>query len=48
MEDLGTEETLKEAYTSWFRTKALAVCRCTASGAVLALLILVAAFQGGV
>src|ERR687897_2442847 len=46
MEDLGTEETLKEAYPPWFRTKAVAVHLYTASGAVLALLILIAAFQG--
>src|SRR5215218_6720569 len=46
MEDLGTEETLKEAYPPWFRTKAVAVHLYTASGAVLALLILGAAFQG--
>src|SRR5215208_1259327 len=46
MEDLGTEETLKEAYPSWFRSKAVAVHLYTASGSVLALLILVAAFQG--
>ena len=31
---------------SWFRSKAVAVHLYTASGAVLALLMLVAAFQG--
>jgi phosphatidylcholine synthase len=46
MEDLGTEETLKEAYPRWFKLRAVAVHLYTASGAVLALLILVAAFQG--
>jgi phosphatidylcholine synthase len=45
MEDLGTEETLREAYPPWFRLRAVAVHLYTASGAVLALLILVAAFQ---
>src|SRR5215212_10214771 len=46
MEDLGTEETLKEAYPPWFRLRAVAVHLYTASGVVLALLILVAAFGG--
>jgi phosphatidylcholine synthase len=46
MENLSTEETVREAYPRWFRTKAVAVHLYTASGAVLALLILVAAFQG--
>src|SRR3712207_932862 len=45
MEEFGTEESLREAYPPWFRTKAVAVHLYTASGAVLALLILVAAFQ---
>jgi hypothetical protein len=39
--DLGSPET-----PSWFRSKAVAVHLYTASGAVLALLMLVAAFQG--
>jgi hypothetical protein len=38
--DLGSPET-----PSWFRSKAVAVHLYTASGAVLALLMLVAAFQ---
>src|SRR5215217_316477 len=46
MEDLGTEEPLKEAFPPWFRTKAVTVHLYTASGTVLALLILIAAFQG--
>jgi phosphatidylcholine synthase len=46
MADLGTEETLREAYPPWFRLRAVVVHLYTASGAVLALLILVAAFQG--
>jgi len=48
MEDLGTEETLREAYPPWFRLRAVVVHLYTASGAVLALLMLVAAFQGEV
>jgi phosphatidylcholine synthase len=48
MEDLGTEETLREAYPPWFRLRAVIVHLYTASGAVLALLMLVAAFQGEV
>jgi phosphatidylcholine synthase len=48
MADLGTEETLREAYPPWFRLRAVVVHLYTASGAVLALLILVAAFQGEV
>ena len=47
MEDLGAEETLREAYPPWFRTKAVAVHLYTASGAVLALLILVAGARFG-
>ena len=39
--DVGNQET-----PSWFRSKAVAVHLYTASGAVLALLMLVAAFQG--
>jgi phosphatidylcholine synthase len=46
MEDLGTEETLREAYPPWFKLRAVVVHLYTASGAVLALMILVAAFQG--
>jgi phosphatidylcholine synthase len=46
MEDLSAEETLEGAYPPWFRLRAMAVHLYTASGAVLALLILVAAFQG--
>jgi phosphatidylcholine synthase len=46
MEDLGAEETLREAYPPWFRLRAVVVHLYTASGAVLALLMLVAAFQG--
>ena len=46
MEDLSAEETLKGPYPPWFRLRAMAVHLYTASGAVLALLILVAAFQG--
>src|SRR3712207_9116997 len=46
MEDLGTKETLREADTPWFRLRRVAVHLYAASGAVLALLILVAAFQG--
>ncbi len=46
MEDVSVEETgLENAAPPWFRTKAVAVHLYTASGAVLALLILVAAFQ---
>src|SRR5918997_513432 len=48
MEDLGTEETLREAYPPWFRLRAVVVHLYTASGAVLALLMLVAAFHGEV
>jgi phosphatidylcholine synthase len=39
--DVGSTDT-----PSWFRSKAVAVHLYTASGAVLALLMLVAAFQG--
>ena len=47
MEDVSVEETgLENQAPPWFRTKAVAVHLYTASGAVLALLILVAAFQG--
>jgi phosphatidylcholine synthase len=47
MEDLSIEETgLENADPPWFRLRAVAVHLYTASGAVLALLILVAAFQG--
>jgi phosphatidylcholine synthase len=47
MEDLRIEETgLENVDPPWFRTKAVAVHLYTASGAVLALLILIAAFQG--
>src|ERR687894_715489 len=47
MEDVSVEEAgLENPAPPWFRTKAVAVHLYTASGAVLALLILVAAFQG--
>ena len=47
MKDLSVEETeLENPVPPWFKTKAVAVHLYTASGAVLALLILVAAFQG--
>jgi phosphatidylcholine synthase len=47
MEDISVEETgLENANPPWFRLRAVAVHLYTASGAVLALLILVAAFQG--
>jgi phosphatidylcholine synthase len=47
MEDASIEETgLENADPPWFRLRAGAVHLYTASGAVLALLILVAAFQG--
>ena len=47
MEDVSIEETgLENADPPWFRLRAVAVHLYTASGAVLALLILVAAFQG--
>jgi phosphatidylcholine synthase len=47
MEDVSVEETgLENADPPWFRLRAVAVHLYTASGAVLALLILVAAFQG--
>src|SRR5919112_306080 len=47
MSEPGTEETGSEETTpSWFRMKAVFVHLYTASGAVLALLMLVAAFQG--
>lgn len=47
MEDVSVDETgLENANPPWFRTKAVAVHLYTASGAVLALLILIAAFQG--
>jgi phosphatidylcholine synthase len=46
MEDLGTEGTAREAYPPWFRVRAVAVHLYTASGVVLALLILVAAYGG--
>jgi phosphatidylcholine synthase len=47
MKDLSVaEEPLKEAFPPWFRLRAVAVHLYTASGVVLALLILVAAFQG--
>lgn len=43
----GTQETgTQETTPSWFRMKAVLVHLYTASGAVLALLMLVAAFQG--
>src|ERR687894_2166360 len=46
MEDVSVEEAgLENPAPPWFRTKAVAVHLYTASGAVLALLILVAAFQ---
>ena len=45
MEDVGVEETGLDN-PPWFRLRAVAVHLYTASGAVLALLILVAAFQG--
>ena len=47
MNDLSVEDAeLENANPPWFRTRAMAVHLYTASGAVLALLILVAAFQG--
>ncbi|MDP8939247.1 MAG: CDP-alcohol phosphatidyltransferase family protein [Actinomycetota bacterium] len=51
MEDLSVEENHVEEYTEestppWFRLRAVAVHLYTASGAVLALLILVAAYNG--
>ena len=47
MEDVSVEETgLENADPPWFRLRAVAVHLYTASGAVLALLMLVAAFQG--
>src|SRR5918999_5411951 len=47
MEDVSVEETgLENADPPWFRLRAVAVHLYTASGAVLALLILIAAFQG--
>src|SRR5919112_2231841 len=47
MEDVSIEETgLENADPPWFRLRPVAVHLYTASGAVLALLILVAAFQG--
>ena len=46
MEDLGTQKTFREAYPPWFRVRAVAVHLYTASGVVLALLILVAAYEG--
>jgi phosphatidylcholine synthase len=46
MEDLSAEETLIGPYPPWFRLRAMTVHLYTASGAVLALMILVAAFQG--
>jgi phosphatidylcholine synthase len=47
MEDVSVEETgLENANPPWFRLRAVAVHLYTASGAVLALLMLVAAFQG--
>jgi phosphatidylcholine synthase len=47
MKDLSVEDAeLENPVPPWFRTKAVAVHLYTASGAVLALLILVAAFQG--
>src|SRR5919107_609675 len=47
MEDVSIEETgLENADPPWFRLRAVAVHLYTASGAVLALLMLVAAFQG--
>ena len=47
MNDLSVEDAELENKTPpWFRTRAVAVHLYTASGAVLALLILVAAFQG--
>ncbi len=47
MGEHGIEETGSEETTpSWFRMKTVFVHLCTASGAVLALLMLVAAFQG--
>jgi phosphatidylcholine synthase len=47
MEDAGLEEnTPQETEPPWFRLRAVLVHLYTASGAVLALLILVAAFQG--
>src|SRR5918999_6187703 len=47
MEDVSVEETgLENADPPWFRLRAVAVHLYTASGAVLALMILVAAFQG--
>src|SRR5215218_8358809 len=47
MEDAGLEEnTPRETEPPWFRLRAVLVHLYTASGAVLALLILVAAFQG--
>ena len=49
MSDHGIEETdSTEATPSWFRMKAVFVHLYTASGAVLALLMLVAASQGEV
>src|SRR3712207_4700555 len=47
MEDLSIEDAdIENADPPWFRLRAVAVHLYTASGAVLALLILVAAFQG--
>src|ERR687896_1692268 len=47
MKDLSVEDAdLENPVPPWFRTKAVAVHLYTASGAVLALMILVAAFQG--
>src|SRR5919112_6843040 len=47
MEDVSVEETgLENADPPWFRLRAMTVHLYTASGAVLALMILVAAFQG--
>ena len=49
MEDLSIEDAeIENTDPPWFRLRAVAVHLYTASGAVLALLILVAAFQGGV
>jgi phosphatidylcholine synthase len=44
--DAGAEEAATEATPPWFRLRAVAVHLYTASGAVLALLILVSAFDG--
>src|ERR671932_995773 len=47
MKDLSVEDAeLENAVPPWFRLRAVAVHLYTASGVVLALLILVAAFQG--